>query len=217
MTRLLAALSLLACLAAADDRVPIDNQAVRVLKALEQPHQKTPLHQHVYNRVVIYLDAGEMTVHPDRGLVQTNHYAAGQVTWSPAGGKHISENSGNTPIRIVEIELKNPAPKSPPIRSAALDPVAIDPEHNVLLFENAQVRVFRSWREPGGEERMHEHAGAGRVAVLLTDIHARVKLADGTATKLDGSAGDTLWSLPVKHAATNLGAQKFEMIIVEVK
>lgn len=205
------------CSAAADNRVALDNQAVRVLKALEQPRQKTPLHQHVYNRVIIYLDAGEMTVHPDRGLVETTRYTAGQVTWSPAGGKHISENSGNAPMRIVEIELKNPAPKTPPVRSPALDPVAIDPEHNVLLFENAQVRVFRSWREPGGQEKMHEHVGSGRVAVLLTDIHAQVKLADGTSSKLDGSAGDTLWSLPVKHAATNLGSKKFEMIIVEVK
>jgi hypothetical protein len=44
-----------------------------------------------------------------------------------------------------------------------------------------------------------------------------VKLADGTSSRLDASAGDTLWSLPVKHAATNLGPKKFEMIIVEVK
>jgi len=217
VTRILAALLFLSCVAAADDRVAIDKQAVRVLKVLEQPHQKTPLHQHVYNRVIVYLDAGEMTVHPDRGLVEVNRYAAGQVTWSPAGGKHISENSGNAPMRIVEIELKNPAPKTPPPRSPALDPVTLDPEHNVLLFENPQVRVFRSWREPGAQEKMHEHVGAGRVAILLTDIHAQVKLADGTSSKLDGSAGEALWSLPVKHAATNLGSKKFEMIIVEVK
>lgn len=217
MTRLLAALSLLTPLAVADDRVALDNQAVRVLKVLEQPHQKTPLHQHVYNRVIVYLDAGEMTVHPDRGLVQNNRYTAGQVTWSPAGGKHISENSGSTPMRIVEIELKNPAPKTPSMRSPAFDPVVLDPEHNVLLFDNPQVRVFRSWRESGGVERMHEHVGAGRVAVLLTDIHAEIKLADGATTPQLGSAGDALWSLPVKHAAKNLGPQKFEMIVVEVK
>jgi len=30
-------------------------------------------------------------------------------------------------------------------------------------------------------------------------------------------AGDVLWSGPSKHAATNLGPGKFDMVLVEVK
>jgi hypothetical protein len=151
-----------------------------------------------------------------RGFAVT-YWKAGQAAWSLAGGRHTSENVGSAPAHIVEIELKKPAPSIPPARKPELDPIAIDPTHNILLFENGQVRVFRSWREPGAGEMMHQHAGAGRAAVLLTNLDASVKLQDGTVTRLHAAAGDVSWSGPVIHATTNLGSQKFEMIVVEVK
>lgn len=210
----------LACasyLIAADDRVKVDNDMVRVLKAVEEPHEKTPLHQHEFNRVMVYMDASDLLVTHEDGRVEKQHWKAGDIEWSPAGGRHTSENAGSAPIRIVEVELKKAGPKTPVKRAAGLDPVAIDAKHNVLLFENDQVRVFRSWREPRGQEAMHEHTGAGRVAILLADLDVRVKSDDGTSTPMHEKAGDVLWSGPSKHAATNMGSQKFDMILVEVK
>ncbi len=121
---------------------------------------------------------------------------------------HTSENTGRAPVRVIEIELKKPAPVTPAPRAKDLDPVAIDPKHNILLFENDQVRVFRSWREPGAEERVHEHTGAGRVAVFLTDIDATVR-SEGSATPLHASAGEVSWSEPAKHSALNTGVRRF--------
>jgi oxalate decarboxylase/phosphoglucose isomerase-like protein (cupin superfamily) len=200
---------------AADDRVKIDNGSVRVLDVVDQPHNPSALHRHELNRVMIYLTAGDLTVRYQDGKVDEQHWKAGQVAWSPAGGLHISENVGTKPLRIIEVELKKPGSKAP-VRSPKLDPVAIDPAHNVLLFENDQVRVFRSWREAGGTEMMHEHAGTGRVGVFLTDLNATVKLADGSSSALHVKAGDVSWSAPVTHATTNLGPNKLEMIVVEV-
>lgn len=203
---------------AADDRVKIDNDSVRVLDVVDQPHTPTPLHRHDVNRVMIYLTAGDQTLRHQDGHVDRQHWNAGQAAWSPAGGMHISENIGEQPLRIIEIELKKPAPAQPAERPAKLDPVAIDPEHNILLFENPQVRVFRSWREPGGTERMHQHGGTGRVGVFLTDLNATVKLADGSSSAMPKVfRGDVSWSGPVTHATTNLGPGKLEMIVVEVK
>jgi quercetin dioxygenase-like cupin family protein len=204
-------------LVAADDRGKVDNDSVRIVKAVDQPHKKGSLHQHTVNRVMIYLDAGDITLVSEDGRKDAQHWKAGQVAWSPAGGKHTSENVGDSPIRIVEIELKKPAPSIAPARRPDLDPVKIDAKHNVLLFENDQVRVFRSWREAGKSEPMHEHAGTGRIAVLLTDMDARVKTQDGKETALRGSAGDSFWSGPVIHSTTNIGPQRIEMIVVEVK
>ena len=203
------------CLPAAD--VKIDNDAVRVLKAVQQPHQKTPPHEHVLNRVMVYLDAATIRVIYEDGRVENQHWTDGEVAWSVAGGRHTSENVGNTPIRIVEIELKKPARAKPPDRAPQLDPVVLDPSHNELLFENGQVRVFRSLREPGATEQMHEHTGAGRVAILLTDAKASVKQSDGSTVELRGATGDVFWSGPVTHATTNLGTSKLDMIVVEVK
>jgi predicted metal-dependent enzyme (double-stranded beta helix superfamily) len=204
-------------LAFADDRIALDNDFVRILNVIEQPHQKTPLHEHELNRVIVYLDAGEMRVDYPGGRSETSHYKARQVNWSLAGGMHVTENIGVKPIHIVEVELKKAAPKMPSHRAPELDPVVIDPKHNNLLLENDQVRVFRSWREPGASEMMHAHEGAGRVAVFLTEVHASVKSADGAIDKLDAPAGEARWSGPATHMATNTGPRRFDMIIVEVK
>jgi quercetin dioxygenase-like cupin family protein len=218
MTKLITT-TLLCCayLSAADDRVKIDNDAVRILKVVDAPHQKSALHRHEFNRVMIYLDAGEMEIIYEDSHKEKQRWKTGQVAWSAAGARHTSENVGSSPLRIVEIELKRPAPATAPVRKRELDPLAIDPKHNHRLFENDQVRVFRSWREPGAAEPMHEHVGAGRATVLLTDLDGSVKLADGTISELHGSAGDVLWSGPVTHSTTNRGSKTSEVIVVEVK
>lgn len=199
-----------------DDRVKIDNDSVRVLNVVDQPHHPSALHRHERNRVMIYLNAGDLTVRYQDGKVDEQHWKAGQVAWSPAGGLHVSENVGAKPLHIIEIELKKPASRAPS-RNPKLDPVTIDPVHNILLFQNGQVRVFQSWREAGGTEKMHEHAGAGRVGVFLTGNSEVVKLADGSSSTLPKSAaGDVTWSGPVTHATTNLGPGKLEKIVVEV-
>ena len=131
-------------------------------------------------------------------------FALGQVSRIPAEHR-------------IEIELKKRAPVTPAARRNDRVPVAIDPKHNILLLENDQVRVFRSWREAGATEKMHEHTGAGRVAVLLTDLDANVRVADGSASPVKASFGDVLWSGTVTHAMTNLSSKKFAMVVVEVK
>lgn len=198
------------------DRIVIDNDFVRVIKASIDPHETTAPWEPVLNRVIVYLDAGKLDVRFEDGREQKQHFSAGDAGWSAAGGPRTIENSGHTAVREVEIELKKPGPVTPPVRPRELDPVLIDPKHNKLLFENGQVRVFRSSREPRGVEPLHEHTGAGRVAVFLTAIDATV-LANGSETKLHAEAGDVTWSGPVKHATTNTGTRKFEMIVVEVK
>jgi uncharacterized RmlC-like cupin family protein len=191
---------------------------VRIISATEAPHAKGSLHRHQFNRVMVYLDAGDIDINWEGGNTDHQYWKAGQVAWSPAGGMHTSENVGSAAIRLVEIELKQPAPAEPPARKPELDPLAIDAKHNELLFENDQVRVFRTWREPGASEMMHEHTGRGRVAVFLTDAEGSAKLGDGGVAPLHESAGDVLWAPgSVMHAITNTGPKKFEAIVVEVK
>ncbi len=208
-------LFLLLAFPADDPRVKIENDSVRVLDVTDEVHHPSALHRHELNRVMIYLTGGDLNVRYQDGKTDKQHWKAGQVAWSPAGGMHISENVGTAPLHIIEVELKKAAPAKP-VRKSELDPVKIDPKHNVLLFENAQVRVFRSTREAGGTEMMHEHAGTGRVGVFLTDLDGTVKLADGSSSALHVKAGDVSWSGPVTHATTNLGAGRLEMIVVEV-
>ncbi len=206
-------LPLLFCLLAADSPVKFDNDVVRVLKVVVPPGRKGAMHKHDLNRVMIYLDAGANDIGHQDGRIEHQVWKAEQVAWSPKGGLHTSENVGGASMRVVEIELKKPG--GPVKRDPKLDPVARDPKHNILLLENDQVRVFRSWREPGGTEEIHEHTGRGRVVVLLTPIEARV-MPGGTEMK--DVAGEVHWTAgPSKHAGTNVGKKRFDMILVEVK
>jgi len=205
---------LLFLMLAADSPVKFDNDIVRVLKVTVPPGKKSPPHTHEMNRVMVYLDAGAIDIGYKDGTIDHNVWKAEQVAWSPKSGLHTSDNVGGTTVRVVEIELKKPAPSADK-RDPKLDPVAIDPKHNILLLENDQVRVFRSWREPGATEAMHEHRGQGRVVVLLTDIDARV--LPGT-TEMKDAAGGVHWTAgPSKHAGKNVGKKRFDMILVEVK
>lgn len=195
----------------------LDNDFVHVIDAIQQPHVVGPMHRHQYNRVLVYLDDADIAVTNQDGTKENQHWNAGQAVWAPAAGMHTSENTGAKPVHVIEVELKKSAPAHSSVRNAALDPVGIDAEHNILIFENPQVRVFRSWREPGATEKMHEHPGPGRLAVLLTSLEAQVKTLSGAPTKVRSSRGDVLWSGPVTHATTNTGAERLEMVVIEVK
>lgn len=72
------------------------------------------------NRVMIYLDAGKMTLTDPNGKVETLNFKAGEVLWSPAGGLHTSLNVSDHAVRIVEVELKSKpgrasTPQQPPL------------------------------------------------------------------------------------------------------
>lgn len=196
----------------------VENPRVRIISALDKSHQPTALHKHDFNRVMVYLDNADQDIsHPD-GPTEHLHWKAGDVAWSPAGGMHISENMSATPLRIIEVEIRQPAPAAPPKRNPKLDPVAIDPSHNKLIFENSQVRVFRSTREAGGREKWHEHTGAGRAVVLLSDLSARLESANGRFSSMNGAPGDAFWTDGyIKHRASNIGSLPSDLIIVEVK
>ncbi len=216
--RLLAILVVcVAYLFAFEDGTKVDNAFVRIVEVVYAAHATRTMSGDETNRVLISLDAGNVRRTYADGRRRHQHWGTGQVLWIPAGESYASENVGAAPLRLVEIELKNHGLVKPAARSHDLDPIAIDPKHNILMLENEQVRVFRSWREAGATEKMHEHTGAGRVAVLLTDLDANVRLADGSAGALRASSGDVLWSGTVTHATTNLGSKKFDMVVVEVK
>ena len=68
----------------------VDNEQIRVIKVVQQPHQKTRPHQHNMNRVMLYLTAGTQ-VNDYEGRKEVLNFEAGQALWSAAGGMHVAE------------------------------------------------------------------------------------------------------------------------------
>src|ERR1051326_6618748 len=178
---------------AAQNAVKFDTPEVRVIEVVIPPGQRSALHKHDVNRVMIYLDDGHMELTDPQGKIDDVRWKAGDVRWSPAGGLHTSVNVGSTTYRIVEVELKNgpgAMPENP------LDPVRVDPERYRVEFENPQVRVLHARYGPKETGVLHEHI-LNRVTVLLTDQDMKVTTPDGKVTMLRGVAGA---AAPARHA-----------------
>src|SRR4051812_10165936 len=200
----------------ADNPARIDNDEARVLVVSSAPDAKSALHKHDMNRVMIYLDAGRMTLTDPNGKVETLNFKAGQALWSPAGGLHTSLNVSGHAVRIVEIELKSTPGRASTLKQSALDPIKVDPKRYKVEFENDQVRVFRVRYEPHGKGVMHEHT-LNRVVTFITDGNMKVTTPDGEAKILKTAAGDVISGGPAKHIEENLSEQPFEVVVVEFK
>jgi quercetin dioxygenase-like cupin family protein len=211
---LLLGLSVAACLTA-QTPPSIDNDQVRVLTAHDEPHVKHGLHEHKFNRVMVYLNAGEQDIITKDGKKTTLKFKPGDVKWSPASGLHTSEVTSSSPVNIIEIEVKKPGD---PSKSAAtaLDPLKISPSEYKLEFENPQVRVMRVKFPPHGSVPEHEHA-LNRVVVYLTDQDSKLTTPDGKVEESTHKAGQASWGGPTRHKEENVLDTPVEVIVVEFK
>lgn len=187
------ALPFLAILPAfAQNPVVIQNDWVRVVRAQNIPGQLSRPHVHLINRVMIHLDQGSLRLdNKETGIVKNVPFRAGQIRWDPRVGLHTSENSGGTPIRIVEIELNDKPPRDPAAKLLKNPPARFRTD-----IENAQVRILRTTLQPG------ESAGV----VFPTPVVA-VRMIDG----------ETQWLAPNAPAVTNSLPKQAEWVFVELK
>jgi uncharacterized RmlC-like cupin family protein len=193
----------------------LENEQVKVIRALEKPHVKGKFHAHAQNRVLIYLQPGRKRFeYQDGRQAEVFDWKAGEVKWSPANGMHSPEVLSDGAFNIVEIELKTPGTEK--AISSNLDPIKIDPKHYKLEFENAQVRVLRVKIEAHGTAPMHEHS-LNRVTVFLTDQEFRVKDTHGKNEIMKHRAGEAVWGTPTTHTETNLSNHPFEVVAIELK
>jgi beta-alanine degradation protein BauB len=216
MSKLLTACLLPVLAAAQGGRpAPVENARVRVVDALDQPHARGAMHEHKVNRVMVYLTKCDIRITAAGGAVDEQHWKPGDVAWSPARGPHTSENTDDAACRIIEIELK-PAPGAKPVPAGPLDPVAVDPRHYTVLFDNQEVRVLRAHYAAHETGATHEHT-RDRVTVALTDTDMKITTPDGNSQVRRFQRGDTGWGGPAKHQEYNSSDGPFEIIAVELK
>ena len=102
-----------------------------------------------------------------------------------------------------------------PAETLGQDPTVVDAKHDTVEFENDQVRVLRISYAPGEESLMHEHPYG--VAVFLSDGDTEMKLSDGTTIEDTSKSGAAIWATAGKHLPKNIGDNKSELILVELK
>ncbi len=200
----------------AENPPKFDNDQARVLVVTSGTEAKSGLHDHKVNRVMIYLDAGKMTLSDANGKVDTLNFKAGEALWSPATGLHVSHNVSGHPVRIVEVELKPKSGTMATLKPSTLDPITVDPKRYKVEWENDQVRVIRARYEPHEKGVMHEHT-LNRVVTFLYDSNLKVTTPDGESKILKTPAGEVTWGGHAKHIEENLSDLPFEVVVVEFK
>ena len=204
----------LASIPTAPSAVLVENNEVKVVRALEKDQVVGKFHQHDMNRVMVYLQSGRQRFeYQDGRQPAVFDWKAGQVVWSPPSGMHSPEVLDHD-FDIIEIELKTPGTDKP--ITGNLDPLKVDPVHYKLEFENPQVRVLRVTIPPHGVAPMHAHP-TDRVTVFLTDQNFQTKDSTGKVATVEHKAGDVAWGTPIEHSEQNLSDQPFEAVSVEIK
>jgi len=89
-----------------DYKVEFENSQVRVVRVKIGAHQKVPLHEHMLNRLVVYVSDQNGTMTTPDGKTETAQHKAGEMSW---GGptKHREENLRDRPFEAVVVEFKN--------------------------------------------------------------------------------------------------------------
>ena len=82
----------------------LENEQVRVLRAVLAPGDKTPLHEHPATVVIPLTDGTGRFVGSD-GKGQERKMAAGTPLWIPAD-KHAVENTGTSRTEVIIVEVK---------------------------------------------------------------------------------------------------------------
>jgi hypothetical protein len=84
--------------------VPLENDRVRVLRTILEPHLKSPLHEHPHY-VVVYLTGLHTNMTMADGRVVDNPRRPGEIAWRDPL-KHVTENLGDKTAVEIQVELK---------------------------------------------------------------------------------------------------------------
>lgn len=188
-------------------KVVFENDQVRVVRWLVPAGDKTLNHSHPTSLNINLTDYNGRVTTPDATFEV--HAKAGSLSWRQAG-IHLVENVGNRAMEGIIVEPKKPASVRP---AGSPDPVAVDPKHHKLEFENEQIRVIRE-RQSGS---FPMHGRPDNVQVLLTDVDETLTTAEGKTQAISGKAGEVRWRSATQHSGKILGNKPVEQIVVEMK
>ena len=89
-----------------------ENEQVRILKVHYGPHEKSVMHSHPATVAVFMTDAKGQFTFPD-GKKQEFNVKAGQSQYT-AAQTHLPENTGDTALDVIVVELKGKPPAAKP-------------------------------------------------------------------------------------------------------
>jgi len=140
--------------------VLLENEHVVVQRFVVGAGEWEGIHAHPGNQVYVHVKGGEWSGRAGGEPTYTGSDSAdGSVGWMeaiPLSEEHESGNTGDTPIDLIWVTLKDDAPFAPEVGHAPQIYPNIPLE---LLLENERLIVQRVQVEPGEWEGIHSHPG----------------------------------------------------------
>jgi hypothetical protein len=93
-------------------KIEFENEAVLVLRIRMEPHEKTPMHDLIGARIVVWLTNTHLRDTTPDGRTNEILRDAGAIDWVPPQ-RHAGENLADTPIEWLAIVPKTKASASP--------------------------------------------------------------------------------------------------------
>jgi quercetin dioxygenase-like cupin family protein len=97
-------------------KILVENEHVRVVEYTLRPGERDQWHTHP-PKVSYVVSGGELRIHLADGTSFPSDEKEGSAVWMNALPRHYAENVGNTPVRIVLIEVKSADDRSKPVRA----------------------------------------------------------------------------------------------------
>jgi len=202
--------------------VVLENEHVVLQRLVVGPGEWEGLHSHPGNQIYVHIKGGEWSGRIGgkseySGDVDEDG-AVGWVDAIPLSAEHDSGNTGDAPIDLIYVTLKDDAPIAPDVEHAPQTYPNIPLE---LLLENDRAIVQRVQVEPGQWTGIHSHPG-NQIYIhikggIWSERHGRVQ-SPASPFSEPGSVG---WVDAVElgegHESGNVGDTIIDFVLVTLK
>ena len=205
-----------------DGEVVLENEHVVLQRLVVGPGEWEGIHAHPGNQIYVHIKGGEWSGRIGgkseySGIVSPD----GEVGWMdaiPLSAEHDSGNTGDTPIDLIYVTLKDDGPIVPEVKHA---PQTYPNTPLELVLENERMIVQRVQIKPGHWTGIHSHPG--------NQVYIHIK--DGIWSERRGGvqsppspflkAGSVGWmnavDLSVGHEICNTGDTTIDLVLVSIK
>jgi len=207
-------------------KVEFENDRVRILRMRYGPRERLEMHSHPARAEVQITNGSVRVVTPD-GKLSEEPGGSGEFFWLEPT-THAVENPGNTPLELIEVEMKKAAAPSVPVvasRQAAnlalKEPVPVQQEpHHHPIFEDQYVLVLDVMLAPGESTLFHTHSH-DNISVRLNEALVQAqRFGEGWQPVSQGAPGRVNYAEGAKasytHRIKNVGTTTFHVIDIDL-
>lgn len=196
-------------------QVILENDHVRVIRALVAPGDRSAMHSHP-PLVLVSLGTARGRVTDAKGVTSILDFHPGQIFWTD-GIEHSWQMLAGQ-VHVIGVEIKAAARGATPAAMTlpATDAVKVDPVVHQVVIDNPYVRVLEGLSGTGRRSPMHSHS-YGITLISLGRARLNLTMPDGNSAILDLHPGQVLWIDPGAQHSWEVVAGASNVVAVEVK